>query len=145
MNKKINTIGFIFLFVFLISAVSAANIENETSDSISQPEPCEDLSKISVENNGVEKLEVENVEKLSASKDTQKVVKKKKNDKPGLFKRMGMKVKEIFSELKKVDWPTFGKVVKQTGVVIAVVVIFLVIIFGFNTGLQELLKLMTNR
>ena len=56
-----------------------------------------------------------------------------------------MKVKEIFSELKKVDWPTFGKVVKQTGVVIAVVVIFLVIIFGFNTGLQELLKLMTNR
>ena len=73
------------------------------------------------------------------------MMKKKKNDKPGLFKRMGIKVKEIFSELKKVDWPTFGKVVKQTGIVIAVVVIFLIIIFGFNTGLQELLKLMTNR
>ena len=82
---------------------------------------------------------------LATDTSEKKVVKKKKNDKPGLFKRMGMKVKEIFSELKKVDWPTFGKVVKQTGIVIAVVVIFLIIIFGFNTGLQELLKLMTNR
>lgn len=49
MNRKINTICFIFLFVFLISAVSAANIENETSTNIQQPDPDQDLCKVSVE------------------------------------------------------------------------------------------------
>ena len=66
---------------------------------------------------------------------------KKKNKKPSIFKRMGEKAKDIFSELKKVSWPTFGKVVKQTGVVLVVVLIFLVVIFAFDTGLLELLKL----
>ena len=47
--------------------------------------------------------------------------------KPNIFVRMGRKLKEVFSELKKVTWPTFGKVVKATGVVLVVVVIFLVI------------------
>ena len=50
MNRKINTIAFIFLFVFLISAVSAAESENETISSIEQPD-YEDLCKVSVENN----------------------------------------------------------------------------------------------
>ena len=31
----------------------------------------------------------------------------KKNTRPGFFKRMGMKIKDVFSELKKVSWPTF--------------------------------------
>ena len=76
----------------------------------------------------------------------QKEVKKvKKNKKPNIFKRMGMKAKDVFSELKKVNWPTFGKVVKQTGIVLAVVLIFLVVIFGFDFGLQELLKLVAPR
>ena len=73
----------------------------------------------------------------------QKEVKKdkKKDKKPSIFKRMGEKAKDIFSELKKVSWPTFGKVVKQTGVVLAVVVIFLIVIFAFDAGLLELLSL----
>ena len=86
MNKKINTICFIFLLVFLISAVSAADSENETIQSIQQPDPNEDLCEISVENNKVdtlkqseiqeENLQVkQDVEKLSA---TQKVETKKK-------------------------------------------------------------------
>ena len=66
---------------------------------------------------------------------------KKKNKKPSIFKKLGEKVKDVFSELKKVSWPTFGKVVKQTGVVLVVVLIFLVVIFAFDTGLLELLKL----
>lgn len=73
----------------------------------------------------------------------QKEVKKdkKKDKKPGFFAKIGMKVKEVFSELKKVDWPSFGKIVKQTGVVIAVVVIFLVLIFLFDAALLKLLEL----
>lgn len=76
----------------------------------------------------------------------QKEVKKvKKNKKPNIFKRMGMKAKDVFSELKKVNWPSFGKVVKQTGIVLAVVLIFLVVIFAFDLGLQELLSLVAPR
>lgn len=67
----------------------------------------------------------------------------KKNKKPGFFARIGAKCKDVFSELKKVSWPTFGKVVKQTGIVLAVVLIFLVVITAFDTGLSELLKLVS--
>ena len=81
------------------------------------------------------------------SPEKQKEVKKdkKKDKKPGFFKRFGMKAKDVFSELKKVAWPTFANVVKKTGVVLAVVICFLVVIFAFDTGLLELLKLVAPR
>ena len=63
--------------------------------------------------------------------------------KPNIFVRMGRKIKEVFSELKKVTWPTFGKVVKATGVVIAVVVAFLIVFTAINYGLNTLLGLLT--
>ncbi len=76
---------------------------------------------------------------------TQKEVKKvkKKDKKPGFFKRIGMKLKDVFSELKKVNWPSFGKVVKQTGIVLAVVLMFLVVITAFDSGLLYLLELIS--
>ncbi len=64
--------------------------------------------------------------------------------KPNIFVRMGRKCKEVFSELKKVTWPSFGKVIKSTGVVITVVAIFLVVFTAVNFGLSELLGLITN-
>ena len=64
------------------------------------------------------------------------------NKKPNIFVRFGKKCKEIFAELKKVTWPTWGKVVKNTGTVIAVVVVFLLIITLYDFGLAELLKLL---
>ena len=57
----------------------------------------------------------------------------KDEKKPNFFVRMGKKLKETFSELKRVTWPTFPKVVKSTCVVLVVT--------GINYGLQELLKL----
>ena len=63
--------------------------------------------------------------------------------KPNIFVRMGRKIKEVFSELKKVTWPSFGKVVKATGVVISVVVIFLIVFTAINFGLSSLLDLVT--
>lgn len=81
----------------------------------------------------------------SAKKQKEVKKDKKKNKKPNIFKRMGAKIKDVFSELKKVNWPTFGKVVKQTGIVIAVVLVFLVVIFAFDFGLMELLKLVAPR
>ena len=53
------------------------------------------------------------------------------------------KFKEVFSELKKVTWPDFPKVVKQTGVVLGVVLLFLVFVTLFDAGLQAILKLVT--
>ncbi len=69
--------------------------------------------------------------------------KKKANKKEGFFKRTGKKIKEVFSEIKLVSWPTFGKVVKQTGVVILVVVAFLACVALFDWPLSVLLKMLT--
>ena len=68
------------------------------------------------------------------------VKKKQKSAKPNIFVRFGRKCKEVFSELKKVNWPTFGKVLKNTGVVLAVVIIFAAIITAFDFGLLEGIK-----
>ena len=70
------------------------------------------------------------------SKDNKK--KKEKKNKKGLIK----KTKETASELKKVTWPSFGEVVKKTGVVIAFVVIFGLLIFGIDTLLSWLVTLL---
>ena len=70
---------------------------------------------------------------------------KKKDGKPNFFKRLAMKTRDVFSELKRVTWPTFPKVVKQTGVVLVVVLAFLVVITAFDSGLLELLKLVAPR
>ena len=68
---------------------------------------------------------------------------KKKSGKPGFFKRIGMKFKDVFSELKKVSWPSFLDVLKKTGIVLAVVLIFLVVITAFDFGLSSLLGLLS--
>ena len=66
-----------------------------------------------------------------------------KANKPNVFVRMGRKLKEVFSELKRVTWPTFPKVVRGTCVVLVVVVVFTVIVTGINYGLQALLNVIT--
>ena len=70
-----------------------------------------------------------------------------KNDnnvkKPNIFVRIGRKLKETFSELKRVTWPSFPKVVKATCVVLVVVLVFTVIVTAINFGLQQLLDLIT--
>ncbi len=67
----------------------------------------------------------------------------KNANKPNIFVRMGKKLKDTFSELKRVTWPTFPKVVRGTCVVLVVVVTFTLIITGINVGLQALLDLIT--
>lgn len=77
------------------------------------------------------------------STQKQQMVKKvkQKNKTPSFFSKIGAKIKDVFSELKKVSWPTFGKVVKQTGVVLVVVLVFLVVITAFDFGLTKLVGL----
>lgn len=59
-------------------------------------------------------------------------------------KPFGSKVKGLFGELKKVTWPTFAKVVAQTGVVLAVTLFFLLVLMGMDVGLQALYKLLVS-
>lgn len=87
---------------------------------------------------------------MSEVKETKKSVKanepkKGKNKKPNAFVRffkwIGKKAKEMWSELKNVTWPKMPNVVKQTGIVLGVILIFLILVTGIDYGLQALLTL----
>ena len=80
----------------------------------------------------------------SKSNKPEKIKKQDKNKKPNVFVRMGRKLKETFSELKRVSWPSFGKALKATGVVLGIVLVFLVIVTGVNYGFSKLLELLTS-
>lgn len=69
---------------------------------------------------------------------------KNKNQKPNWFRRVGAKLKETFSEIKRVTWPKFPTVLKTTGVVLVVVFVFLLIVTGVDALLGWLLELLTN-
>lgn len=71
------------------------------------------------------------------AKDNNSAAKPKKEK-----KRRGNVFKETFSELKKVTWPSFSTVVKQTGIVLVVVLIFLVVLMCFDQLLGWLYKLL---
>ena len=62
--------------------------------------------------------------------------------KENIFRRMGKGIKEIISELKKVTWPTFAKVMAETGIVLVVVIFFLLVILGFDSLLSWLFSLL---
>ena len=67
----------------------------------------------------------------------------KKAKKPNIFVRAGRKLKETFSELKRVTWPTLPQALKATGVVIVIVLIFLIVVTAINYGFSALLQLLT--
>ncbi len=84
---------------------------------------------------------------MSEVKEVKKEKIVKKNKKPNAFVRffkwLGRKFKEMGSELKNVTWPKLPKVVKQTGVVLGVILVFLVLVTAIDYGFQALLKLVT--
>ena len=90
------------------------------------------------------KKEEKELEKSSQSKKPEKAKKQDKNKKPNIFVRMGRKLKETFSELKRVTWPGFGKALKATGIVIAIVLVFMIVVTGVNYGFTQLLELLTS-
>lgn len=73
--------------------------------------------------------------------------KKPKEKKPNIFSRIGSRIARFFreyrSEVKKVIWPTFPVVVRNT-VVVLVLMAFVGVLIGLvDIGLSELLKLVT--
>ena len=89
-------------------------------------------------NEALKQQEVVKEEKKKDNKPKDKKKEKKKKEGSKIVK----KTKETVSELKKVTWPSFGEVVKKTGIVIAFVVIFGLFLFGVNTLLGWLVGLL---
>ena len=58
--------------------------------------------------------------------------KKKKENKVKKPNKVAKALKDTGNELKKVSWPGFKQVVKQTGIVLVVVLVFAVVLFGFD-------------
>ena len=104
----------------------------------------------SVVENNVDVLEnenvVENVRETQSTetekKDTKKekvvevkakdVKKKKDKDKPKKPNKVAKAMKDTGNELKRVEWPSFKQVVKQTSVVLVFVIVFALVLFGFD-------------
>lgn len=85
----------------------------------------------------VEQDVVETNEKVETTKQTEKVEKQKKPKKVKKVREHKVgKVKETVSELKKVSWPSFSKIVKQTLVVLGMVLFFTVVLFAIDKLLQ---------
>lgn len=94
---------------------------DETQEVVVEPE------KVEVKEEKVENVKEET--KKEEPKKTEKPKKKKKDKKPS---KMAKRLKETSSELKKVTWPKFTTVLKQTGVVLTVTAAFLLVVFGID-------------
>lgn len=66
-----------------------------------------------------------------------------KAKKPGFFKRLGNFFVKSWSELKKVSWPTFDTVLKNTGIVLLVVLFFALLLFGVDSLFAWLISLIS--
>ncbi|MBQ0017244.1 MAG: preprotein translocase subunit SecE [Clostridiales bacterium] len=75
-------------------------------------------------------------EKVEAKKDKPKKEKKVREHK------LGRKVKETTSELKKVSWLSFGQVCKRTVIVIGFVLLCTAVLFGIDQLLSWIYKLL---
>jgi len=94
----------------------------------------------------VDPMVANNLLKEKAKEDKAKAKEKAKKD--AREKRKGkrtiaMRIKDTALELKKVRWPSFRTAMKKTGVVLAVVLVFGIVIFAIDMGLGELYKLLT--
>lgn len=118
-----------------------ANTENmpeKVENEVNQPE------QVAVEPQPSKK-ELKKQAKLEAkqAKEAQKAKDSKKAKKQNLEPKKN-KAKETVAELKKVTWPTFGKVVKNTLIVLGIVVGFTIVLFCIDRILSWLFQLMVD-
>ena len=90
-------------------------------------------------------VETESQEKVETKVEAKAVKqqKKQKKDNTTAAAPKRSRIKETFGELKKVTWPSFGKTMKQTGMVLSVVLIFGVLILGIDVVVGLIIKLLS--
>lgn len=85
-------------------------------------------------------------EKIEKAEKTK--AKKPKSDKPNIFirifKAIGHFFKDLRGETKKIVWPDAKSVLKSTGVVLAVVAVFTVVIWLIDLGLSKSIDLLSD-
>ena len=79
-----------------------------------------------------ETLNAPNAQDESVNKKAKPVKDKKAKRAKANAQPKRSRMKETFGELKKVSWPTFGKTMAQTGMVIGVVAIFALLVLGVD-------------
>ncbi len=72
-------------------------------------------------------------------------VKEKQEKKPGFFKRLGQKFKNLKSEFKKVTWASKKSVFKSFFVVVACVAVIALAVGIVDVGLAWLFELMASK
>ena len=95
-----------------------------------------------LENTKTEEVEVNaetKAQKPEKAKKAPKVGKKANNATP---KRS--RTKETLGELKKVTWPTFSKTMKQTGMVLSLVLVFGVAVLGIDLLISFIINLLSS-
>ena len=79
----------------------------------------------------------------SASEKADKATKDKKPEKqkkPSIFARIGKWLKDMKSELKKVQWPSFKQTMNNTGIVILCVIVVGIFIWLFDAVAGALIE-----
>ena len=107
------------------------NEVNQTEQVAVEPQPSKKELKKQA------KLEAKQANEVQKAKESKKA--KKQNSEP-----KKNKTKETVAELKKVTWPTFGKVVKNTLIVLGIVIAFTVVLFCIDRILSWLFQLMVD-
>lgn len=101
--------------------------------------------KIQAENEEVvestEQIEVEETSKKS-KKESKSSKKASKNNAQNSQKKS--RAKETIGELKKVSWPSFGKTMKQTGMVLSLVLVFGVVVLGIDLLISFIINLLSS-
>ena len=80
----------------------------------------------------------------SAPAKADKKAKDEKKSKPGFFKRVAKWFKEMKSELKKVQCPGLKQVAKNTGIVIACVIVVGIFIWVFDALANAIVQALLN-
>ena len=91
-----------------------------------------DVKQDAKQDKAVEEKQAQQEKQKDLKDQKEKDKKKKKANANPDKKTAGQKTKALFSELKKVTWPTFGEACKQTGVVLLIVLIFSAVLLGIN-------------
>ena len=88
----------------------------------------------------------EAAEKIAAAEKVK--AKKPKSDKPNIFVRAWKTIVRFFKDLrgetKQIVWPDGKTVLKSTGVVLAVVVVFTIVIWAIDLGLSKSIDLLSD-
>ena len=80
----------------------------------------------------------------SAPAKADKKAKDEKKSKPSFFARVAKWFKEMKSELKKVQWPGWKQVAKNTGIVIACVIVVGIFIWVFDALANAIVQALLN-